>query len=412
MTTDRLPPVPEHVDADQVLSWNRQYIMQTYGRLPVVLERGEGVRVWDARGMRYLDLVSGGRAGNALGHGNKAVAEALYQQALRGAFFSNDYYHYPQAALAKKLAETTRCQRAFFVNSGAEASETAIKLARKWAKKKHGANRTEILTAEMSFHGRTLAAITATGQAKFQQGFEPLPAGFRYVPLNNVAALEAAISPQTCAIFMEPVQGESGIRPASQEYLKAVRRLCDEHGLLMILDEVQTGNGRSGRFWAYEHYGIEPDVLTTAKTLGGGAPIGVCLATEDAATGFGPGDHGCTFGGNPLSCAAALAALDYIEEHKLVEHAAEMGEYFQSRLRKMGETTGLISEVRGLGLLIGVDLTQPMAMDVVQRGCQEGLLIHASSDKTLRLLPPMIIQREEVDEALSLLECLLLRKPR
>lgn len=411
MYADGVLSVPEQIDADQVMAWNHQFVMQTYGRLPIVLERGQGVRLWDARGMRYLDLVSGGRAGNAIGHGNPVIAEALHRQALQVCYVSNDFYNYPAAALAKRLAETTQCRRAFFVNSGAEASETAIKLARKWARKRYGSERYEILSARMSFHGRTLGALTATGQEKFQQGFEPLPAGFRYVPFNDVAALEAAISPATCAIFLEPVQGESGINVATQEYLQAARRLCDRHGLLLLLDEVQTGVGRSGRFWAHEHYGIQPDVLTVAKTLGGGAPIGACLATEEASTGFGRGDHGCTFGGNPLCAAAALATLDYIRDHDLVRNAAEMGAYLTEKLLALQHNTGKIAQVRSLGLLVGVDLPQPGAMDVVLRCAQEGLLVHASSEKTLRLLPPLVIQREEVDEAVGILESVLLRSP-
>ncbi|MGQ9697511.1 MAG: acetylornithine/succinylornithine family transaminase, partial [Armatimonadota bacterium] len=314
-------------------------------------------------------------------------------------YLSNDYYHYYQGKLAADLAQTTNCKRAFFVNSGAEANETAIKLARKWAHTVRGIDRPEIITAENSFHGRTLAAITATGQPKYQKGFEPLPAGFRYVPFNDVEALKAAVTLSTAAIMLEPIQGESGIHPATQEFMSAARELCDQHNILLILDEVQTGFGRTGRFWAYEHYDVQPDVLTNAKTLGGGLPIGVCLATEEVASAFGPGDHGCTFGGNPISCAAALAALKCVREEHLVENAERVGDVLRRRLEDMAVRTGAVSDIRARGLMIGIDLKLPVAPQAVLKGLEHGLVLTASSDVTLRLLPALILTEDQATEA-------------
>jgi len=389
----------EAVDAHQVTQWYDQYCMKTYRRLPVVFVRGEGVYLWDAEGRRYLDLESGGRAGNALGHGNPRVAEAVSKLIASMPYLSNDYYHYYQGRLAAELAQTTNCTRAFFVNSGAEANETAIKLARKWAHTVRGIEQPEILTAVDSFHGRTLAAITATGQPKYQKGFEPLPPGFRYIPFNDVEALADAVTPSTAAIMLEPIQGESGIHPATQEFMLAARQLCDQHNLLLILDEVQTGFGRTGRFWAYEHYGIQPDILTNAKTLGGGLPIGVCLATEEVASAFGPGDHGCTFGGNPISCAAALAALECVREDRLVENAERIGDVLRRRIEEMAVRTGAVSEVRGFGLMLGIDLKVPVAPQAVLKGLEHGIVLTASSDVTLRLLPALILNEAQATEA-------------
>jgi predicted acetylornithine/succinylornithine family transaminase len=398
---------PEAICAQQVIEWYDEYAMRTYRRLPVVFIRGEGAYLWDADGRRYLDLESGGRAGNALGHGNPTVAKAVSSLAASMPYLSNDFYHYYQGRLAKELAETSRCKRAFFVNSGAEANECAIKLARKWAHTSRGIQEPEIITMEGSFHGRTLATITATGQPKFQKGFEPLPRGFRYVPFNNAQALQDAISPSTAAIMMEPVLGESGVYPATHEFVSAARRLCDEHKLLLIFDEVQTGVGRTGRFWAHEHYGVQPDIITNAKTLGGGLPIGVCLATEDVSAAFGPGDHGCTFGGNPISCAAALAALQHIRENSLVTNAEQVGSVLRHRLTEVAARTDAIAEVRGLGLMIGVDLKQPIAPKVVLKGLEEGLILNSSSDFTLRILPPLVLTEEQAEQAASSIERIL-----
>lgn len=389
----------EAVDSQQVVQWYDDHCMRTYRRLPVVFVRGEGCYLWDAEGRRYLDLVSGGRAGNALGHGNPKVAEAVSKQIATLPYLSNDFYHYFQGRLAAELAETTNCKRAFFVNSGAEANETAIKLARKWAHQVRGIEKPEIITFFDSFHGRTLGALTATGQPKYQRGFEPLPEGFRYVPFNDAKALEEAITPSTAAVMLEPILGESGIKPAAPEFMQAVRRLCDQNNILLILDEVQTGFGRTGRFWAYEHYGIQPDILTNAKTLGGGLPIGVCLATEEVASAFGPGDHGCTFGGNPICCAAALASLEYVRENNLVENAERVGDILRRRLEEMAVRTQAVAEIRGMGLMIGVDLVRPVAQQAVLKGLEHGLVLTASSEVTLRLLPALVFGETHATEA-------------
>ncbi len=397
-------PIPETVDGEQVKEWIDQYVMRTYTRLPVVFVKGRGARLWDAEGREYIDFESGGRAGNALGHSHPAIAEALRQQADRLLFLSNDFYHYSLGRLASLLAETTPCCRAFFNNSGAEVNETAIKLARKWAKQNRGEAYYEIITALNSFHGRTLATITATGQPKFQKGFEPLPEGFRYVPFNDLQALEEAIGPHTCAVMLEPILGESGIYPATREYLQGVRQLCDEKGLLLILDEVQTGFGRTGRFWAYEHYDIVPDIVTNAKTLGGGLPIGVCLAKPEVASAFVPGDHGCTFGGNPASCTAALTALKVLKEEQLIQRAERLGQLFLSELYKIRERTRAITDIRGLGLMIGFDLAKPVAREVMLSALEKGLVINASSEYTIRLLPALVIPEEDVYQGLAILE--------
>lgn len=396
--------LPDQVDGEQVMAWSRDHNFRNYGRLPAVMVRGEGVYLWDAGGKRYLDWESGGRAGNALGHANPVIAAAVKSQVDRLAYISNDFYNYPQARLAAALAETGPCTRAFFCNSGAEANETAIKLVRKWAKRKKGEGATEIVTALKSFHGRTLGALTATGQPKFQSGFEPLPGGFTHVPFNDVAALESAVGPQTAGVMLEPVLGESGIHPATRDFLHAARQLCDRHGALLVMDEVQTGFGRTGKFWAWEHFGAKPDVIACAKTMGGGLPLGVCLATEDASTGIGPGDHGCTFGGNPLACTAGLAALKLLRDDGLVEQAVLRGDYLRRRLDALAARTGAVTEIRSLGLMAGLDLRQPVAFDVMKACLADGLVISASSENTLRLLPALIIEDAQIDEGIVILE--------
>ncbi|MDP3044504.1 MAG: aspartate aminotransferase family protein, partial [Bacillota bacterium] len=368
-------------DQKAIIAMSDQYIMRTYGRLPIALVRGQGLYVWDADGKRYLDFVSG-LAVDSLGHCHPRVVAAIQNQAAQFMHCSNLYHIEPQARLAKLLVENSVLDRVFFCNSGAEAIEAAIKLARKYAKKKHGPERYEIISAYNSFHGRTLAAITATGQAKFQQGLEPLPDGFKYAIFNDLESLKSVIGPHTAAVLLEPIQGEGGVNVADGKYLEGVRRLCDEHGLLLILDEVQCGLGRTGRLFAYEHYGITPDIMALAKALGGGFPIGAMLATEEAASGFAPGDHASTFGGNPLACAAGLAAVQTIIETKLVEHSAKVGDYFLGRLRGLQDRYPFVKEVRGKGLLLGMELSIK-AGGVVTRCREQGLLINCIGDHTL-----------------------------
>lgn len=389
----------------EIIALSDQYLMRTYGRLPLALVRGQGLNVWDADGKRYLDFVSG-LAVDSLGHCHPRVVAAIQNQASQFMHCSNLYHIEPQARLARLLVENSALDRVFFCNSGAEAIEAAIKLARKYAKKKHGPERYEIISAYNSFHGRTLAAITATGQTKYQQGLEPLPEGFRYVFFNDLDSLRSAIGPHTAGILLEPIQGEGGVNVADQKYLQGVRRLCDEHGLLLILDEVQCGLGRTGRLFAYEHFGVSPDIMTLAKALGGGFPIGAMLATEEVASGFAPGDHASTFGGNPLACAAGLAAVQTIIEINLVRQCERVGTYFLRRLREMQDRYGFIKEVRGKGLLLGMELTIK-AGGMVTRCRERGLLINCIGDYTLRFIPPLIVTEADVDAALDVLRAAL-----
>ncbi|MFZ5596798.1 MAG: acetylornithine transaminase [Bacillota bacterium] len=390
------------MNTTEIIETGDKYVMNTYGRLKLALVKGKGARVWDSDGREYLDFVSG-LAVNSLGHCHPAVTRAIAEQAETLMHVSNIYYIEPQVKLAKMLADNSCADRVFFCNSGAEANEAAIKLARKYAKVNGNKERYEIITALKSFHGRTLATITATGQAKYQQGFEPLPQGFKYVPFNDLEALKGAVGPNTCAVMLEPVQGEGGVYEAGAGYLKGVRELCSEKGLLLIFDEVQCGLGRTGKLFAHQHYGVEPDIFTLAKSLAGGFPIGAMLAKEAVAGAFAPGDHASTFGGNPLACAAGLAALDQLVNHGVVDNAAAMGEYFKSKLLEMAARHPVIKEVRGRGLILGMELESGGPQVVVR--CQEkGLLINCVNNNVLRFLPPLIITGEDADRAAAIIE--------
>lgn len=388
---------------DQVISDYQQYVQTTYGRTPLVFVRGEGAYLWDANGKRYLDWVSGGRAGNALGHCHPDVTAALREQIETLTYVSNDFYNPWTAKLGKLLSGRSGGRKTFFCNSGAEASETAIKLARKWGKSRRGEDCFEIITFDRSFHGRTYGALSATGQTKFQKGFEPVVPGFTYLPWDDVDALSRAVGPQTCAVFLEPVQGESGTYPARPEFMQAIERLCRERNVLFMVDEVQTGFGRTGRFWAYEHSGVEPDVVTLAKALGGGLAMGACLAMPDKCA-LVPGDHGCTFGGNPLASAAAAAALEALARHGYVENAASQGEYLAGKFRDLARKYPQIKEVRGLGLMLAIEFHGSEAKGALAKSLETGLVIHGVGDNILRILPPMILTREQADEGLALLE--------
>lgn len=374
-----------------------RHLMRTYNRLPIALVEGEGSRVTDIEGKEYLDFL-GGIAVSALGHKHPAIVQAIKDAAELILHTSNLYYIEPQARLAARLAELTGLERAFFGNSGTEANEAAIKLARRYGRR-DGQNRYKIVSAWQSFHGRTLGSLTATGQPKYQEGFAPLPEGFVYVPLNDIEALEAAIDEETAAVILEPIQGESGIRPCTPEYLQAVRRICDEKGALLIFDEIQTGMGRTGRMFAFEHFGVRPDILTLAKALGGGVPIGVMLAREEVAEAFGPGAHGTTFGGNPFSCRIANTVLDVMEKERLPKAATERG----AQLRAGLEQVDGVAEVRGMGLMVGVELDGVSAPEVLKECLQRGLLVNAVGDSVLRLLPPLVVTEEEVDEAVRII---------
>ncbi|MBM4136198.1 MAG: acetylornithine transaminase [Nitrospira sp.] len=392
------------MDCKKLIEESSRYIMNTYNRFPIVLRKGRGIKVWSFDGKEYLDFV-GGVAVNILGHCHPRVVVAIQKQAQRLLHVSNYYHIEPQIRLAKLLVEHSFADKAFFCNSGAEANEAAIKLARKYAKENIGTDRFEIITAKNSFHGRTLATITATGQEKFQKGFEPLVPGFSYVPFNDVPAISGAITKNTCAILLEPIQGEGGVKVPDHDYLKKVRELCNEHNLLLILDEVQTGMGRTGKFFAYEHFGITPDIMTIAKGLGGGVPIGAMLATDKAASGFQPGNHATTFGGNPLVCTAAIATIEtLLEDGFILDQCNRMGKYLQERLENLKDTfPNLIVDVRGLGLLLGMELTTEG--DPIVRACLEkGVLINCTTGNVLRFIPPLIVQHKDIDYLMNVLE--------
>jgi acetylornithine/N-succinyldiaminopimelate aminotransferase len=384
-----------------------RYIMSTYKRFPVVLTRGLGVHVWDSDGRCYLDLVAG-IAVCALGHAHPAVVAAIKEQAENLFHVSNLYHIAPQILLARLLVENSPFDKVFFCNSGAEANEAAIKLARKYASE-HMQGRYELITMQDSFHGRTLATVTATAQQRFHVGFAPLPEGFRYVPYNDLPALEAAVTEKTCGVLVEPIQGESGVVIPAPRYLQGIRRICDERGLLMIADEVQTGIGRTGTLFACEHDDVIPDMITLAKALGNGFPIGALLAKEKIAAAFVPGSHGSTFGGNPLACAAAMATLETILEDGILENCRKVGEYFLSRLGELQGKHTRIREVRGRGLILAVELTVPGA-EFVLKCMEKGLLINCTNGNVLRFVPPLILTRQDVDKAVAILDEVLEEK--
>jgi acetylornithine aminotransferase len=387
---------------EELMQGAQKYLMDTYARYPLALARGHGTRVYDVEGREYLDFLAG-VAVNVLGHCHSKVTQALQQQALRLVHTSNLFYTEPQIKLARTLVDHSFADKVFFCNSGAEANEAAIKLARRWAHAKDGAGRFEIVSMLNSFHGRTLATLTATGQEKVQKGFEPLPEGFRHVPFNDGDALASAVSAKTAAVLVEPVQGEGGVRVATPAFLKACRDVTRERGALLIFDEVQTGIGRTGRLFAYEHFGVAPDIMTLAKGLGCGMPIGACLATDQVATVFTPGSHGSTLGGNPLACAAALAVLEVVlEDQDILGHCTQMGEYFMKGLKDLQGRCPAITDIQGLGLMIGVEVTMD-ARELVHDLRKRGILINATSERKLRFVPPLIVTHAEIDRVVTTL---------
>jgi acetylornithine/N-succinyldiaminopimelate aminotransferase len=395
---------------DDLIRDSARYLANTYARFPVVLVRGRGDRLWDSDGKEYLDFAAG-IAVDVLGHCHPKVVEAIKAQAEALLHVSNLYHIEPQIRLARALCEHSFADKVFFCNSGAEANEAAIKLARRYAKVRWGPDRYEIVCMRDSFHGRTMATLTATGQEKHQRGFEPLLPGFKHIPFNDLRAAEQAIDSRTCAVLVEPIQGEGGVRVPDDDYLPALRQLCSDRDVLLMLDEVQTGMGRTGRLFAYEHWGIEPDVMTLAKALGGGLPIGAMLAKEEVASAFVPGSHASTFGGSPFITAAALAALTAIIEERLPQRAAKIGAYFLGRLRELVQRYPYAKEARGKGLILALELAVP-AKPIVDRCLQLGLLILTAGDQVLRFVPPLIIGEAEVDEALGILDQALAEQPR
>ncbi len=388
------------MNKEEVMELDKKYVMHTYSRIPLVIDKGEGVRVWGKDGKEYLDFISGIGV-NAIGHCHPEVVAAINYQTRRLFHCSNLYYIELEARLAKALCDISFADKVFFSNSGAEANEAAIKLARKFGSKQNG-KPYEIITMKDSFHGRTITTLKATGQTKYQDGFGPLTPGFRYTPFNDLGTAKSSISNETCAMMVEPVQGEGGLNVASQDFLRGLRQLCDEKGILLILDEVQCGLGRTGELFAYQHYGIEPDIMTLAKPLAGGMPIGATLAKEEIASFFEPGNHASTFGGNPVVCSAALAFLKVVKEEGLIEGAREKGEYFRKELEKLREAFPSIKEIRGKGLMIGLELAFD-GKDIVVKCRQKGLLINCTADNILRFLPPLIVRKKDIDEAVKIL---------
>ena len=397
------------MNTEEIAEFDKKYIINTYGQRPVAISRGKGTRVWDADGKEYLDLFSGIGV-NLLGHGHPKVIAAIKEQAGKLIHASNLYYVGPQVRLAKLLSENSFAGKCFFCNSGAEANEAAIKLVRKYMKKNEERRtkneKYEIITMENSFHGRTLETLAATGQTKYQKGFEPLPSGFKYVPINDVPAAKEAVDEKTAAFMLEPIQGEGGDRIASDEYLVSLRKLCDEKGLLLIFDEVQCGLGRTGKLFACQHSGVEPDIMTLAKPLGGGFPLGTMIAREEVAASFEPGNHASTFGGNPVACAAGVAVMETIFEDNLLEKAETMGSYLQKKLMALKEKYSFIKDVRGRGLMVGIELDFE-GKEVANKCIERGLLINCTSDTFIRFLPPLTVTEEEIDEGLNILDSVL-----
>ena len=386
----------------EIMALADENIMNTYKRFPIVLVKGSGIKVWDVNGKEYLDFVAGIAVCN-LGHSHPQVIAAVKEQLENLTHVSNLYYTEPQAQLAKLLVDNSFADKVFFCNSGAEANEAAIKLARKYAHENMGPDKFELITMKDSFHGRTMATITATGQEKFQFGFTPLLEGFTYVPFNDLQALEARISNKTCGIMVEPIQGEGGVNIPDTQYLARMREICDRHGILLIVDEVQTGMGRTGELFAYEHSGIKPDIMTLAKALGNGFPIGATLATNKIAKAFIPGNHASTFGGSPLAMAAANATVKTMLQEGILEHCREMGDYFLLQLKNLQQKHKIIKEARGKGLMLAAQLNIESG-DIVNECLQRGLLIISAGGKTLRFVPPLIITTQDVDQAIKVLD--------
>jgi predicted acetylornithine/succinylornithine family transaminase len=381
------------------------YMFQTYGRFPITLVRGDGCRVWDDGGKEYLDFV-GGIAVCALGHCSPVVIHALEEQSRKLVHVSNLYYTEPQVTLARLLAENSFADRAFFCNSGAEANEAAIKLSRRYAKEKYGPDKHVIISMDNSFHGRTMATLSATGQHKVQQGYDPLLTGFRFVPFNDLESLDRAMDDSACAVMLEPIQGEGGVVCPDPLYLAGVRELCRQRNALLIFDEVQVGMGRTGRLFAHEHYGVVPDIMTLAKALGNGLPIGAMLSTEELSHAFGPGSHATTFGGTPLVTSVSAAVLKSLLQDGWIENCRVVGDYFKARLEELAGKHDGVEEVRGLGLILGLKMERPGA-SVVDACMDAGFLINCTQENVLRFLPPLIVSQEEIDQLAQSLDRIL-----
>lgn len=386
------------MDPKEVISLYDTYVMPTYTRSSLVIAKGKGIKVWDTEGREYLDFFPGW-AVSSLGHCHPEIVKAISAQAKRIIHVSNNYYHSLQAELARKICENSFGGKVFFCNSGAEANEAAIKLARFLGKP----HRFEIISMHNSFHGRTLATLAATGQVKYRQGFNPLPGGFRQVPFSDFEALKHAVTPQTVAVLLELIQGEGGINIADREYVQNLRKFCDERKILLIFDEVQTGMGRTGRLFCYQHYGVEPDIMTLAKSLGGGMPIAAMVAKQRIADTLKPGTHASTFGGSPICSASAKACFEAIEKEDLLANVDRMSRYLFDELGKLKMKHSLIKEIRGKGLMIGIELNKE-GRSIVEKCREKGLLINCTQEEVLRLMPPLIVTKKDINKAITILD--------
>ena len=389
----------------EIVKLTSQHVAQTYGRYPIALVRGKGTKVWDASGKKYIDFVTGLAVDN-LGHCPPPVVSAIRKQAGKLLHVSNFYHIEPQSQLAANRTRLSFADKFFFCNSGTEANEAAIKLARKWFDDNGQPERHEIITMNNSFHGRTMASLSATAQKKYHAGFDPLLPGFKYVPFNSIQAIKKATTRKTCAVLVEPIQGEGGVNLADKAYFKALRRLCDEKKILLIFDEVQTGFGRTGPLFAYESYGMKPDMITLAKALGGGMAIGAMGGTNRVMKSLVPGTHAATFGGNPLACAASLASLKAITKNCFLQKASSTGDYFLEQLHKLKKNFPIVRDARGAGLMLALELDRP-GVAVVTKCMAEGLLINCIQPNTLRFLPPLIITRKEINLLIKTLSKIL-----
>lgn len=392
----------EGLSSEAIIEQGKKVVMNTYGRLAMTIVKGDGAWVWDTEGKRYLDFLTG-LAVNSLGHNHPLIVRAVQNQAQEIMHTSNLYWIPNQVALAERLVEHSFADKVFFCNSGAEANEAAFKLARKYAKKNFGAQKYEVVTLENSFHGRTLATLTLTGQTKYQEGYDPLPVGCAYAKLNDLESLKAKVNQNTAAVFIEPIQGEGGVLPATKEFLQGARALCDQYGALLIFDEVQCGIGRTGKLFAYEWSGVLPDIVTLAKALGGGVPIGAMLATDKVAEAFQPGDHASTFGGNPLATAAGCAVLDVMLEDGFMAGVQERSGYFQKGLEELAAKYQTGGPVRGQGFILGWPVSK-LGPEIVEACRQSGLLLNCVGGTVLRFLPPLIVEKGEIDKALGILD--------
>lgn len=392
------------MNIEEIIKSDKDHFMSVYsGRYPLVVDYGKGIKIYGKDGKEYYDFLAGIGV-NALGYSHPQFITALKEQIDKIIHCSNLYYIEPQSELEKKLADNSCCDKMFFANSGSEANEGAIKLARKYFKVR-GVNKYEVITADKSFHGRTLTTVTATGQDKYKKPFTPLPIGFKHVPFNDLEAMKSAVTDKTAAIMLEPIQGEGGVYPAKKAYLEGIRELCDEKDILLIFDEIQCGMGRTGSLFAYQEYGVEPDILTLAKALGGGVPIGVFMAKAEVADAFTPGDHGTTFGGNPLATRAASTIIDIMLEDGFLNSVKSKAEYFWEQLNKLVEKYEDILEVRGMGLMLAVQLSEKIsAKHLTIQLFKKGFLINAVKDHTLRFLPPLVVEREDIDKLIVELE--------